>query len=99
MPAIDEFDECNASIRLLIMLLEVNRPLILSEVYEEMRNRYGVGRRMVDSAIQTCMNLGLIDRKMQRVGKNPRPSLFHQLTPKGKKIAEICKKLEDHLMK
>jgi len=97
LSAIGTLDESNASLRLLITLYQTDKPLILSELYREMHSRYKIGRRAVETAIQTCIELNLVKRETKRIGKNPMPSIFHELTPKGKKIAEICIKLERSL--
>ena len=94
MSSIGELDESNASLRLLIALRQIDKPLILSDLYEEMRKRFGVGRRTVDTAITACIILGLVKREKQRTGMNPMPSLIHVLTPKGKLTAEKLAELE-----
>jgi hypothetical protein len=89
-----ELDESNASLRLLITLQKFERPMMLSVVYHEMMAIYSLGRRKVDTALTTCIELGLVKRETKRMGRNPMPSLFHSLTPKGKKIATIINQLE-----
>ena len=97
MSSIGELDESNASLRLLITLNQIDKPIILSDLYEEMRKRYQVGRRTVDTAITTCIRLGLVKREKQRTGMNPMPSLIHILTPKGKQIAQKLVELDKSL--
>lgn len=95
--ALGELDESNATLRLLVTMQKFERPIMLSDIYHEMRVIYALGRRKVDTALETCIKLGLIKRETQRIGRNPMPSLFHSLTAKGKKVAEICIKLEQAL--
>jgi hypothetical protein len=95
--AIAELDESNASLRLLITLYQIGKPIMLSDLYYEMRKRYGIGRRTVDTAITTCIKLGLVKRVEKRIGKNPMPSLFHELDGKGKMVARTIRDLE-HLL-
>jgi hypothetical protein len=95
--AIAELDESNASLRLLITLHQIDKPIMLSDLYQEMKKRYGIGRRTVDTAITTCLRLGLIKREEKRIGKNPMPSLFHELDGKGKMIAKKVHELEEIL--
>jgi predicted DNA-binding transcriptional regulator len=97
MSSIGELDESNASLRLLITLNQIHKPIILTDLYEEMRRRFKVGRRTVDTALTTCIRLGLVKREKQRTGMNPMPSLIHVLTPKGKMIAEKIAELEKSL--
>jgi len=94
LSAIGELEESKASLRLLIALHQIGKPIMLSHLYPEMRSRYALGRRTVDTALETCIRLGLVERETKRIGKNPMPSIFHSLTSKGKKIAELCLKLE-----
>ncbi len=94
---IAQLEESNASLRLLITLNQINKQIMLSNLYEEMHKRYGLGRRAVDTALEVCIKLDLIKREIQRIGKNPMPSIFHSLTAKGKKIAKICLELEQAL--
>jgi len=98
LSAIGELDESNATLRLLICLVKKSDAIMLSDLYEEMRSRYGLGRRKVDTALETCIKLGLVKRETKRIGKNPMPSLFHSLTAKGKKIADLSIKLEQALV-
>jgi hypothetical protein len=78
------------------MLSTVNE-IMLSDLYEAMRSKYGVGRRKVETALATCIKLNLVKRETKRLGKNPMPSLFHSLTARGKKIAVILFELEKAL--
>jgi hypothetical protein len=94
LSAIGTLDESNASLRLLLLLRKVGKPLMLSDLYYEMRKHYGLGRRAVDTAIKTCLELGLIKREEKRIGKNPMPSLFHSLNGfRGKKVAQKIEEL------
>ena len=94
MSAIRSLDDSTASLRLLIALYQIDEPIMLSNLYQTMHEKYGLGRRAVDSAIQTCIQLKLVKRETKRIGKNPMPSIFHELTSKGKKIAELCIQIE-----
>jgi len=94
LSTIGELDDSNAALRLLIALHRLGKPIMLSELYDQMRSKYGLGRRTVDTALETCARIGLVKRETKRIGKNPMPSIFQALTPKGKKAAEICSELE-----
>jgi len=86
--------ESKASIHLLITLLQADKPMIVTEIYEEMTRKYGMGRSSSESAIVICAKLGLVKRETKRIGRNPMASIFHSLTPKGRKVAEACMQLE-----
>lgn len=92
---LSELDEANATFRLLITLRNFDMPIMLSDLYEEMHYRYGLGRRKVDTALETCIKVGLVKREMKRIGKNPMPSIFHSLTNQGIKVAKAL----DNLLK
>jgi len=97
MTLIGQLEESQASLRLLITLYDINRPLIQSELTSEMKKRYNLGKYTVDTAVKTCIELGLINRENKRMGNNPMPSLFHTLTSKGKKIAEKALEMDNVL--
>jgi DNA-binding MarR family transcriptional regulator len=90
MSAIGKLEESQASLRLLITLYQTKHPLMHGELTQEMKERYNLGRRTVETAVDVCIALGLVNREKKRVGNNPMPSLFHTLTEKGKKIAELA---------
>lgn len=90
---INRLDESNASLRLLLLLYKIGKPLMLSNLYYEMQKKYGLGRKATDTAIQTCLQLGLIEREKRKV-KSPMPSIFQSLTVKGEKVAKICQEIE-----
>ena len=94
MTAIGELEEAQASLRLLIILHQAKHPLIQSELFNEMKTKYKLGRHAMNTAIETCLKLGLITRETKKVGNNPMPSLFHALTEKGKKIAELALQMD-----
>lgn len=96
MSAIGELEESRASLRLLLLLYKTAKPMMLTDLREQMHRQHKIGRHMVDSAIQTCLNLELIERKTEK--RNPMPMLIQSLTPKGKKVAQICAELEKALM-
>jgi len=97
MPDLAQFLESKASIHLLITLLQANKPMIVTEIYDEMTKRFGMGRTSSESAIVICAKLGLIKRETKRIGRNPMASIFHSLTPRGRKVGEICQQLEKAL--
>ncbi len=97
MAAIGELEEAQASLRLLIVLYQAKHPLIQSELYNEMKTKYELGRHTMNTAIETCLELGLITRESRKLRKNPMPSLFHALTEKGKKIAELAIQMDNIL--
>ncbi len=94
MAAIGELEEAQASLRLLIILYQAKHPLIQSELFNEIKSRYKLGRHTMNTAIETCLKLGLITREQKKFRKNPMPSLFHSLTEKGKKIAELALQMD-----
>jgi hypothetical protein len=94
MASIGELEEAQASLRLLITLTQANHPLTQSELFNEMKTKYKLGRYTMNTAIETCLKLNLITRETKKVGNNPMPSLFHALTEKGKKIAELALQME-----
>ncbi|MFQ6077226.1 MAG: hypothetical protein ACE5Z5_14025, partial [Candidatus Bathyarchaeia archaeon] len=63
-------------------------PYVL-DLYSEMKLNYGVGRRATDTGVQACIRMGLIEKNPKRIGKNPTPTLLHELTEKGKNVAEL----------
>lgn len=93
MSSIGELEESKATLRLLITLYKIGKPIMLSHLYPEMRGRYALGRRTVDTALETCTKMGLVKRETKRIGKNPMPSIFHSLTKEGKECAEVILKL------
>jgi hypothetical protein len=97
MPDLSQFLESKASIHLLITLLQADKPMIVTEIYDEMIKRFSMGRTSSESAIVICAKLGLVKRETKRIGRNPMASIFHSLTPKGQKIARICLELEKAL--
>jgi DNA-binding MarR family transcriptional regulator len=94
MTAIGQLEEAQASLRLLIILYQAKRPLTQSELFDEIRSKYKLGRYTMNTAIETCLKLGLITRESKKLKKNPMPSLFHALTPKGRKIAELALQMD-----
>jgi len=92
-----ELDETRCALRLLLCLNDVGRSMIQSELHDEMRKRYHLGRKVVDSSLAVCIKHKLVKRETRRVGSNPMPSLFHTLTPQGKKVASILKELDSAL--
>jgi hypothetical protein len=92
--AIGELEEAQASLRLLIILHQAKHPLIQSELFNEMKTKYQLGRYTMNTAIETCLKLGLITRESKKLRKNPMPSLFHALTEKGKKVAELALQID-----
>lgn len=97
MSDLAQFLESKASIHLLITLLMTNKPMIVTEIYEEMTKRYSMGRTSSESAIVICAKLGLLERETKRIGRNPMASIFHSLTPRGRRVGEICQQLEKAL--
>jgi len=109
--AYGEIDETRGGLRLLIMMYDYEttmmgdsktakkyKGMIQTELHEEMKKRYHLGRRVVDSALTVLKKYKLVKRETRRVGSNPMPSLFHSLTPQGKKIASILMELESALV-
>ncbi len=94
MAAIGELEEAQASLRLLIILHQANHPLTQSELFNQMKTKYKLGRYTMNTAIETCLKLHLIIRETKKVANNPMPSQFHALTEKGKKIAELALKMD-----
>lgn len=93
-----ELDETRCGMRLILCLNDVGRSMIQTEIHDEMRKRYRLGRKVVDSALQVAIKHKLVKRETRRMGSNPMPSLFHTLTPQGKKIASIIKECESALI-
>ncbi len=94
MSAIGELEEAQASLRLLIIMNQAKRPLTQSELFDEIKTKYKLGRYTMNTAIETCLKLGLITRESKKLRKNPMPSLFHALTEKGKKIAQLALQMD-----
>lgn len=93
-----DLDETKCALRLLICLSQIEECPIQIQLHNEMRKRFGLGRKVVDSSLEVCIKLKLVKRETRRVGSNPMPSLFHSLTPQGKKIASILMELESALV-
>jgi len=90
-------DETEAGFRVLLVLYKSKEPLGVSELYEKMKEFYNVGRGATDTGRRVCMKLGLVEQKAVRIGRNPRPTLLHFLTDKGKRVAKIIAELEKAL--
>jgi DNA-binding HxlR family transcriptional regulator len=95
LSTIGTLEESRASLRLLIHLYKNGKPIMLTILREEMNRKYKIGRHMLDSAIEACIKLGLVERKIEQ--RAPMPILYQSLTPKGKKAAQICLELEKAL--
>jgi hypothetical protein len=97
MSSIGKLEESQASLRLLVLLYQTKQPLIHAELTQQMKERYNLGRRTVETAVEVCIELGLISREKKRVGSNPMPSLFHALTEKGRRVAELALQMDSIL--
>lgn len=87
-------DEAKSILRLLLILYKLKgKELEQQDIFHQMSNIYGVGRRSSKTAIEVSEKLGLVHVKSKR-GRGPRPSLLHRLTTKGEKIAKIILSLE-----
>ncbi len=94
MTAIGELEEAQASLRLLIIMHQANKPLTQSELFNEIKTKYKLGRYTMNTAIEACLKLGLITRESKKSGKSPMPSLFHALTEKGRRVAELALEID-----
>lgn len=94
MTAIGELEEAQASLRLLIIMHQANKPLTQSELFNEIKTKYKLGRYTMNTAIDTCLKLRLITRESKKSAKSPMPSLFHTLTEKGKRVAELALEMD-----
>jgi hypothetical protein len=94
MSTIGKLEESQASLRLLITLYQTKHPLIHAELTQQMKEHYNLGRRTVETAVEVCITLGLVSREKKRVGNNPMPSLFHALTDKGRRVAELALQID-----
>jgi predicted transcriptional regulator len=68
MSSIGKLEESQASMRLLITLYQTKHPLIHAELTQQMKERYNLGRRTVETAVDICIALGLVEREKKRVG-------------------------------
>ncbi|MDD5240072.1 MAG: hypothetical protein PHH61_06455 [Candidatus Nanoarchaeia archaeon] len=94
MTAIGKLEDAQASLRLLIILHHAECPLNQKQLFHEIQSIYKLGFYTMNTAIETCIELGLIVREIKKVGNNPMASKFHSLTPKGKKIAELVLEID-----
>lgn len=90
-------DETKAALRLLLTIYKSERPLGREDIFDSIYREYGVARTAVYTALRACIKLGLIYEKPVRIGRNPRPTLLHFLTDKGKRAAKIIVELEKAL--
>jgi len=97
MSKIGILDDTEAALRVLLVLYKVKKPLGTQERYDKMKEFYNVGRRATDTGRYACMNLGLVEQKSKRIGRNPRPTLLHFLTEKGECAAKKLLELENIL--
>jgi len=106
-----ELDETRCGMRLILCLNDYEkeisedkekakdyRGIIQTQIHHEMKKRYHLGRKVVDSALEVAIKYKLVKKQTRKVGSNPMPSLFHTLTPQGKKIASILMELESALV-
>lgn len=99
MSTIGTLDESNAALRVLLFLHQRGKPLKQTDLYQEMKIKYGLGRRTVETALAVCLKLDLIQLERLKKAKNqPMPSIFHSLTKKGEKAARILVELEKALV-
>ena len=95
MDSLSKLDESRASLRLLIVLDDSKGGLIQQILHAQMKMRYKVGRGAVDSAVRTCVKLGLIETIKGK--EKPMPSINHCLTNKGREIADLCQQIKEFL--
>ncbi|MCL4430681.1 MAG: hypothetical protein M1167_08010 [Chloroflexi bacterium] len=94
MSALSKLGKSQAVLPVLVTLNQSKRPLIHAELTRKLKSDYKLGRSSVESAVDACIELSLIKRELKRAGTNPLPSLFHSLTPKGVKIAELALEID-----
>ena len=90
-------DETESALRLLLILYKAKKPIATMELYDKAKTMYNIGKYSIKTAENLCIKLGLVKIESMKVGRNPKPSVFHSLTDKGKKVAKIIYELEKAL--